>query len=546
MANYRVKIGSASLGLSTQVISIGWDAIIEWKKDSDSINYEFNPKGEWTINCASLPSAWGSDAPTIFQALLDEENSCEIFEVSAEVECAEVWEEVWAGEFSSRDWKSNRDKSTITVKPKEVSPFQCLKRNWKFDQNIYTIGSVSGLWVFVRPSFYVYESIQRISALIDITDPCPTPPFESSYCYYETEHFPDAVTGYCVYYYHRYVLPGTCSGSTPIEPDSFSDWNLLTDNCPTDSEWWTCPETARVPYNFVHGLRLQDVLEYLFDQTGCGLTVKSDFFDMNADASSPANSAYTAAAQYCQNLVIFQKSDVKRHDASDQALQPAFKMRLFDLLSDLKTMFNLEWTITDAGATFRLEHISYFEASPGNDYTSQKYKKELEQDKTDIPRFSRFVFRDEQATAYFKGSPIEIYCGEEEKEFKLSLFSTDIAFIVSDDAVESIGDDGFVLMSTLEDSGLLYNVNDNRPLSWTQLHENFHRYNMAGAGEINGAPTTPLSLKKTRKQPEFIVSHCCYDTFDPFDLVTVSLGDGQVQSAAWNIAKDYLEIDLKQ
>jgi hypothetical protein len=278
MANYRVKIGSTSLGLSTQVVSIGWDAILEWKKDSDSINYEFNPKGDWTLNCARLPSAWGSDAPTIFQALLDEENSCEIFEVSVEVECAEVWEEVWSGEFSSRDWKSNRDKSTITVKPKEVSPFQCLKRNWKFEKNIYYVAINAGGWVTVRPTFYVYESIQRIEQIFDIGDPPPDPPLEPDYCHYETEFITNSNDWLFIYYYHRYRLPGTCSGSTPVEPDTFETWNLLTDNCPTDSEWWTCPESARVPYNFIHGTRLQDVLEYLFDQTGCGLTVKSDFF----------------------------------------------------------------------------------------------------------------------------------------------------------------------------------------------------------------------------------------------------------------------------
>jgi hypothetical protein len=186
-----------------------------------------------------------------------------------------------AGEFSSRDWKSNRDKSTITVKPKEVSPFQCLKRNWKFEKNIYTIGSVSGLWVFVRPSFYVYESIQRISALIDITDPCPTPPFESSYCYYETVYNISRMRlpGTVYIITTDTVLPGTCSGSTPVEPDSHSRHGtyLLITVLPIQSGGRAL-KAARVPYNFVHGLRLQDVLEYLFDQTGCGLTVKSDFF----------------------------------------------------------------------------------------------------------------------------------------------------------------------------------------------------------------------------------------------------------------------------
>lgn len=544
MANYRVKIGSASLGLSTQVVSIGWDSVLEQKKDSDSINYAHNPKSEWLLNCARLPLAWGADAPTIFQDLLDVSSDCETFECAVEVECpagSGTWSEVWAGEFSSKDWKTDDDKKKISVRPKEINALDCLKKEWKNDQNIYAVAA----WQTVKPYFYIYKTKERLVAQTNPDDPCAAPPTETDYCWYETESIPDGNKTLCVYYYHRFQLDGTCSGATPVDPDDFTSWTLLQNNCPTSSLWWTCPDAARLPYTFIHGLRLQDVLQYLFDQTGCGLTVKSDFFDMNADASAPSNSAYTAAALYCHKLLIFQKSDIKRHDASDAARSPSFKMKLADLLNDLKIMFNLDWTVTDAGATFRLEHISYFEASPGNDYTTAKYRKELEQDKADAPRLTRYFYRDEQCYSYFKGSHIEIYCGEDEKELKLSLFSCDISFITSDDGLESIGDDGFVLMTAIDQGGTLYNVNNNRPLSWTELHTNFHKYNMAGAGEINGTPVTPLSLKKTRKQPAFTVPFCCDDTFDAFDLVTVSLGNGQVQSAARNLAKDTLELELK-
>lgn len=544
MAAYRVKIGSVSLGLSQQVVSIGWDSVLEYKKDSDSRNYSFNPKADWLLNCKRLPSAWGVDVPTIFDALVDAEDTCETFECSVEVECpagSGTWSEVWSGEFSSKDWKRSSDKFTISVKPKEINPLDCIKKAWKSEQNIYAIAA----WQTVRPYFYVYKDKQRIIKNVDPTDPCEAPPSEPDYCWYETESQPESGVTICVYYYHRFELPGTCSGSTPVEPDDFTTWNLLDDNCPTSSLWWTCPEDARVPYTFSHGLKLQDVLTYLFDETDCGLTVKSDFFDLNADASAPSNAAYTAAALYCHNLIVFQKSDIKRHDASDQARSPAFRIKLADLLNDLKTMFNLDWTITDAGATFRLEHVSYFAPGAGNDYTTAKYKNELEQDKADAPRLTRFLYRDEQCYPYFKGSPIEIYCGEDEKEVRLTLFSCDISFIVSDDGLESIGDDGFVLMCTEDVGGTLYNITNNRPLSWTELHENFHKWEMAGVGEINGSEVTPLSLKKTRKQPAFIAPHCCDDTFDPFDLITTALGDGQVQSAGLNLAKDYIEIEPK-
>lgn len=545
MANYRVKIGSVDLGLSTQVVPVGWDSVLEQKKDSDSRNYSYNPRAEWTMNCARLPLAWGADAMTIFQSLLDEEENCTVFEVSVEVECpagSDTWVERWTGEFSSKDWKSDRDKKTLSVKPKEINSFDCLKKAWKTEKNIFAAVA----WQTLKPYYFIYHDTQNI-IVVPIGTPCPAPPAVTDHCWYETEATPvyDMADTLCVYYYHRFQLPGTCTGSTPVEPNTFDTWTLLENNCPTSSLWWRCPDGPRVPFEFIHGQRLDGILEYLFLETGCGLTIKSDFFNINADATAPSNVAYTAAETFYRNLLIFQKSDIKRHDASDPARQPAFTIRLADLLSDLKTMFNLDWSITDSGATFRLEHVSYFEAIPGNDYTAANYKNELEQDKADAPRLTRYFYRDEQCTDYFKGFPIEIYCGEEEKESRLSLFSCDVAFIVSDDALESIGDDGFVLVAAEVSGGTLYNTNNNRPLAWTELHDNFYRHNMAGAGEINGVPVAPLSLKPTRKQPAFMVSHCCDDDFNAYHLQTTALGDGQVQAAKWNIAKDYLELELK-
>lgn len=541
MAEYRVKMGSSSLALSQEVINVGWDAVLEWKLETDSVGYPQNPKSEMVINCARLPEGWGATVSETFEDLLEAESGCDTFQVSVEVYCEGDWAQVWSGEFSTKDWKSDRDKKIISVRPKQLSHLDCLKKAWKNEQNIYGIEA----WVTVKPYYYAYKDKQRLVVQPDPVEPCAAPPSEADFCWYETEPIPDGHHTLCVYYYHRFELPGTCSGSTPVEPDGFTDWALLEDDCPTGCSWWTCPEDARVPFEFGHGLRLRDVLTYLFDQTGCGMTVVSDFFDIDADYSAPDNEAYDAAAMYCQNLIIFQKSDVKRHDASDASRAPAWKIKLSDLLADLKTMFKVDWRAEDDGAVFRIEHESYFEELVGPDYSAEAYKSILEQDKTDAPRITKFAYRDEQCSAYFKGQPIEIYCGEGEKEYRLALFSCDTAFITSNDGLESIGDDGFVLMATVADGGNLYNVDNNRPLSWTELLYNFHRHNMAGAGEINGAEVTPLSLKKTRKQPAFMVSHCCDDEFDPAELVHTNLGDGQVQSAAWNIAKNYLEIEAK-
>ena len=543
MAQVRVKISSSDLSLSEQVVPVAWDTVLRWEREKDSANYTQNPKSDIVIRCVDLPAGWSGGGEAAFDALIAAESDCNTFDLSVEVYCSGAWSEVWAGQFSSQDWNSDQDKKIIRIRPDEVNPFDCLKQNWKNIENPFGVTPV----IEVKPYTYIYEHTEYTDFNVLLDEPCDAPPPESDYCYYDFDRVTDQVNekAVCIYMYHRLRLPGTCDGSTPVEPDAWQTWTLLDDNCPTSSDWWVCPEDARVPFTFPNGRMLEDVLDYLFTQTGCSLTIKSDFFNINADASAPSNVAYTAAALYCQKLVVFQKSDVKRHDASDQSTEKAWDMKLSDVLNDLKLLFNLDWQIQDSGATFRIEHVSYFEASVGNDYTNSNYKRILEQEPGDVPRLRRFFYRDEVCSDYFTGSPIEIYCGDDEVEERLSLFSCDISFIINDNQAENVGDEGFVLMATVEDTGVLYNVDDNRGLSWTELHENFYRHNMPGAGEINGSPVTPLSLRPVKKQPSFKVKHCCDDSFEVGELQTTALGDGQVQTAEINLTKEILELELK-
>lgn len=542
MADVRVKISSADLSLSEQVIEVVWDTIIQHKKERDSRNYTANPKSEMILPCAKIPVAWAGGTTDGFDFLIAAESDCNNFDVSVEVFCGGVWSEQWAGSFTSQEWRSDRVKKIIQFKPKESSPFDCLKENWKLKKNPFSVSPV----ITVKPYELLYEHHEEWGN-VSLGLPCDSPPIVTDYCLYATEQVPEPIGGtqVCFFLYHRYRKAGTCSGTTPVVPDSWNTWNLLTDNCPTSSDWWACPAGARLPFNFGNGRMLEDVLQYLFDQTGCGLTVKSDFFGILPDGSAPSNSAYTAASAQYQNLVVFQKSDIKRHDASNQSTSPAWEMKLYDLLNDLKILFNLDWQITESGTVFRLEHVSFFEAGVGNNYTSSYYKQQLEQEAGEVAYINKFLYRDEACSGYFKGQPIIYYCGEDEEEVRLSLFSCDLKYIEDDNQAENIGDDGFFLMATVDISGTLYNVDDNRPMAWTELHNNFYKYNMPGAGEINGSPVTPLSVRPTKKQPAFTVKHCCDDTIDVAELQTTSLGNGEVQEANHHLTKETLQLELK-
>ena len=540
-ADVRVKIGSVAYSIPEAVVSVGWDTVLAFDRDGDSVNFDLSPKSEFVLSCRHLPLDWTGDEID-WDYLLDAATSCYDFEISIEQRCPKgtgTWSEVWAGTFNPKNWKVNYDRKTITFKVKETGELQCLKEAWNIEKNPHNLTTP----VTMKANEFTYLTTED-EDLVGLGVPCP--PGQGifapvGYCLDELigEHTK------CDYCYHSFRANGTCDGATPVPPNDFLTWTLLSGGCPGTPVYWTCPDSSRLVFEFRNGRRLDAVLDWLLDQTGCGLAIKSDFFGINGDATAPDNAAYDAALEYCQDLLIFQKSDIKRHDASDTSSSPSWGMKLKDLLEDLKTMFNLDWRVTDDGATLRIEHVSYFFSTAGADYTNEKYERILEYDRDKIPKYTRFQWRDKQCSPYFAGHPIEIYCGEGELERKLSMLSTDIPFIVDIDNAESIGDDGFVLAASYESAGKNYNLDNNRGLSWTQLHENFHRWEMPGAGKINNADTTPLSVKKTRKQPAFSVRHCCDDTFDPANYITTSLGNGDVESAEWNLARDILTVELK-
>ena len=192
-----------------------------------------------------------------------------------------------------------------------------------------------------------------------------------------------------------------------------------------------------------------------------------------------------------------------------------------------------------------MEDISFYEEQPGNDYTAEYYQNIIQRDNSIAKRLTRFYYKDEQCSSYFAGVPIEIYCGEDEGEERCSVYYTDLSFAINTDNAESVTDAGWFLMSTEIIADKRRVIQDNRPLSFTQLHQNLHVYDMAGVGTINGDEVTPESLSKTRKQPAFKVRRKCCDDFDPAKYQTTSLGEGGVESADWTIEKNILELNLK-
>jgi hypothetical protein len=278
-------------------------------------------------------------------------------------------------------------------------------------------------------------------------------------------------------------------------------------------------------------------------QTGCGLTVRSHFFGINATHTGPpSNDAYDYATDHYQNMTVHQKSDVKRPDASNPALTVAWKMKLQDFLNDLRVLFNAYWKID--GTDFIIEHISYFESGAGQNHTTTPQKLEYKYD-AETPRREKFFFMDESASSFFAGYDITYDCGEGIRENRCQLFSTDVSYIRDELNQDKITDEGFVLVCNLLDGSTHYVDEFNQPLSWTNLHDKLHRHNRPFlTGTMNDTAETFETTQHIKKQTPFSVSNCCSDTFDPADYVTTPLGNGYVDEATKNLFKDRITLNL--
>lgn len=526
MSEVRVKISSATI--TETVVSAIWKGEIRHKLEKDRVYYLLSLNGELTLAGADF---------SLVNAITDD---CERITVTVERFCGGVWvAHAWTGYFTKFDCKFDYINCVLSAKVKTSDLYDCLALEWKDEVNIY---SGTGATIVTRAFAGTYEAgkgcCQYCSPTFTLA-PCNDFSI-TTYCE-EYTHATQPSSGYCAGQYliqtcyHRVVGVGT-----PTDPPTYgSGWTYL-----SGSNWWRCPTFSEISVGVLsYGRRFDAVLEYLVGQTGCGLTVRSHFFGINAThAAAPSNGAYDYATENYQDLTIHQKSDVKRPDATNPSLSFVWNMKLKDLLDDLQDIFNVFWKIV--GTDIIIEHISYFSQTAGADYSARTMPQTIEYD-ADTPKKEKFVWSDAECSAVFEGYPITYDCGNGEVERKVRLFSTDIAFIRAVENQDKISDENFVLVSNKLD-GSDYWVNDfNRSLDWENLHENLHKYNRPfTSGSLNGSATTFITTQKIKKQPAFKVPNCCDSGFDAGNYVTTPIGEGTIQDAVENLYLDTLELQL--
>lgn len=517
MSVHRLKIESDSI--ATVQVSPTWSGKVEYSRENEGVFFRAKPNGDFQFK--------GTEFTTIKNA-----PDCEKIDLFLEEKCDDAWVERWRGRFTTYDVKIDENKCLGTVSPNTSDEYDCFLLKWGEDHVVSSAGAV----VDVYPFGGTYEVGQCCSECHDVEPPLDEPvcSVPANWCFLNPTYQDGSSTvcgepGFNQYVscFHRIVGIGTA-----IDPPPYgTGWAFL-----SGLEWWRCPDDNNDLDTgvFDEGRMLNDVLELLADQTGCGLTVRSHFLGLNAThAAPPSNIAYTFATENYQALQLHQKSDIKRPDATNPAQSFVWKMNFKRLLEDFETMWQVYWKID--GTDLIVEHSSYFEANTGTDVTQKNIRLQYGKQEGGSPNEETFTWADGDATfttAHSGYSIIYGQCGDGAKERKVNYFSNDVYYIRTVQNQEEIADNGFCLIATEVIDGKNVVKDNNDPLGWVQIHENLFQHNRFFAeGTLNDAPATFISTRKTRKLDPFKITACCGDNFSPEDSVETLVGTGVVQKA---------------
>lgn len=308
-----------------------------------------------------------------------------------------------------------------------------------------------------------------------------------------------------------------------------------------------------------NGVKFSDVLQLFVDTFCPGLTIKSDFFQINPENESLINYV-TGKASKVNNLFLFQASDVKRPTATGWATKLIFDWER--LTAALKNMFNVDWRVENG--VLILEHVSFFPKVVGMDLTvshRQYLNRKYTYKNDSIPSKELWKWASDQSAGDFNGLPITYNSGcivnkRQEKTYPIEDVYTDVQLAISNSAADSkvVNDEGVFFVAAgfdgtnyyvLQEPGILSAPRVNNTLALAQLHRDYHRYERhLPVGTMNGVLTEFITVKPTKQGNAFKIPFCCPTDFKPDDMVKTLLGDGVVNTATYSFRDSMLELEL--
>ncbi len=517
----------------------------------------------------------------------EEDNHCMEQIIRVYQVCGQTRRQRFESEFSMSSGRWDLDKCTVQFKLEETDKYLCVKR--KKEHDIFTLIKPNqevdwGIEITVDVAFCGFEETPDCDDQIWDVGHWGIRPgvnvmgniianylrFRLISPYYISQEFDGWV------YYEM-------DGSNYVyvrkfEYDNQDDVDLLNEITYVENENGFIIDVGSINRNIKNGFNLLDVLTLLLKKTCPDLKIVSDFFQWNPENPSLINYV-TGEASFVNNLKLYQKSDIKRPNATNPATKA--ETNFMKLFSDVLRIFNCGYFME--GNTLRVEHISWFEKNQNlnlvdiaidTKQTSLRGTRKYSYDKTKLPKFEYFEWMDE-VSKEFEGTPIwyDNGCVEDDDDLADSLTNrventtTDMLYCFTNSGSGSgVSDSGFVIVATDSQNRAIWATNSvdiggalpNGVLSWPFLHKAFWMHGRVQMSGYMNVPTdedewdaTPVltqfkSSVPVKDQVPFSIRLCCdqISEFNPLDLQRSTLGWGEVKSAELSMGTDMMQFEL--
>ena len=541
-------------------------------------------------------------------ALEKQRNLCITVPISIDKYCNGGWNTHWEGFLNFRDAKEwNITSCQVELKPRIDDNFTCLVNEWKRPKNLFNIQDrhhISYLEGEIETRIVVDIDIVINNGIPDPNTLIINPPsgvawrknlveWTTVYRLTQQAPFTEIIEMRSIAYFVREKWTGVGVPATtgwilegadyyrpvPIATNATEEViSDVTENVEAAGVTAYRLRTLRKAFRYEifnfeadNGITLNDAWVYLFGE--CGLTVRSDFFSLNAVGDAPDNQEYQKAQSELSDILLFQASDIILADAVNNATK--FEVTLEDMWHDWSTKFNLFMFYDTVNSCMRIEHNSFGLARKMLNLTDNtdrfeiiRLNRKYTYIKEDFIHLETFNDKIDTGGRDFNEAYIEysIECSNDdpdtnEQSYDMKSMITDIVSIYNNvDYQEdngtllsmvaiAVNSDGRILAGLGEITGQLI---INYPLSWSDVITKYWlRDRPLKMGVMNGKTKMFLSTKPVRKQEGIAVKLNCVDidAFRGYDRVMTQFGWGYIDDTVTIEDKTgeaaFLEFDLK-
>jgi hypothetical protein len=312
-----------------------------------------------------------------------------------------------------------------------------------------------------------------------------------------------------------------------------------------------------------NGKELGPLLDSILEP--CGLTVVSNFFNINPDGTQPDNDYYDRAAVDFSDIVLYQISDIARIDETQSATVALIKLK--GILDAMKTVGNCDIEID--GTYLRIEHLSYWPNTVQMDLTQaeflylieEKWKYTYDQEAQPKEEIIAWDSETDKRGGDFDGYPIEYdnTCVNDQeskapKTIAAQGFLSNIRFVIGNedyydaaDLIMMVSTTNLVINSATQPISGRNVLNGNLAMGY--LIPRYYDYGRPfKTGSINKVSTPFFRILRNKLQAPITIPFSCddyRDNYTPSGLIKTQLGACEIETATYTDPDGQMELKLR-